>query len=282
VISLIKKYPLAAFFILAYLGSWIGWSPWWLSLSGIGLLPYELSMSAIAGINQLGMIAGPLAAAFLVTRIADGREGLKKFQARFTQWRVKPFWYVLALVLVPLAVGIGYFLIPGASFSPEGGVAVVSTLITTYFIYILGGPIQEEPGWRGFALPRLQEKLHPIKAALILGVVHCFWHTPLFFTREWDTARSDAGQLLAYLVLVVSMSFVMSWIANGAKGSILLSILGHNGVNWALFTVAILTGSLVITNWPAAIGMATLALIALIVTRGRLGYTPNVTAKVSL
>ena len=169
-----------------------------------------------------------------------------------------------------------------AAIAPEIGIATIGTLFTTYLVYIVGGPLQEEPGWRGFALPRLQKQMHPTSAALLLGIVHCFWHTPLFFTGEWDTARQDPSQLVAYLVLVVSLSFVMSWLANRAKGSILLPIFAHNGVNWALFTVAVLTGSLVITNWPAAIGMATLALIALIVTRGRLGYVPNTISKVSL
>lgn len=67
----------------------------------------------------------------------------------------------------------------------------------------------------------------------------------------------------------------MSWVANRARGSILLPIFAHNGVNWALFTVATLSGSAVVTNWPAAIGMTVLALVAVVFTRGRLGYNRN-------
>ncbi|WP_431230900.1 CPBP family intramembrane glutamic endopeptidase [Paenarthrobacter nicotinovorans] len=85
---------------------------------------------------------------------------------------------------------------------------------------------------RGFALPRLQQRWHPLTAALIIGVLHCGWHAPLFLTDEWDTARQDPSQYLAYLLLVVSLSFVLSWIANGTRGSVLLVILGHNSVNW--------------------------------------------------
>ena len=62
------------------------------------------------------------------------------------------------------------------------------------------------------------------------------------------------AQYLAYLVLVVSMSFVQSWLVNGSRGSVLLVILGHNGINWSLFTVGTLTGYEVTTNWPAALG----------------------------
>lgn len=273
--ALIRRRPLMAFFVLSYLGSWVAWSPWWLSESGIGVLPFQLPFSAIAGINQLGLFAGPFAAALLVTRVSDGRDRLRGLLRRIVQWRAHPVWYLLALVAIPLATGIGYLLAPGTSLTLEGGgIAVLGLLMTNYLVYLLGGPIQEEPGWRGFALPRLQRRLHPMTAALVLGVIHCFWHAPLFLTDEWDTARQDPGQLLAYLVLVVSMSFVMSWLANGSRGSVMLVILGHNSINWALFAAGTLTGQPIVNNWPAALGLAGLAIITIAATRGRLGHQP--------
>ena len=135
-----------------------------------------------------------------------------------------------------------------------------------------GGPLQEEPGWRGYALPRLQRQHHPVIAALIVGVLHCGWHAPLFLTEEWDTARQDPSQYVAYLILVVSLSFILSWIANGTRGSIFLVILGHNSVNWGFFAAGTFTGGEVMSNWPAALGLAVLASIVLAATRGRLGY----------
>ncbi len=270
--AFVKRRPLLSFFLLAFMGSWVMWSPWWLSQSGVGLLPFDLPFSAVAGINQLGLFAGPFAASFVVVRLAEGREGLRAFQRRILQWRVGPFWWVLSLVLIPTATGFGYLVASGFSFNPEdGGTILLGTLASTYLVYLLGGPLQEEPGWRGFALPKLQQRLHPLIAALVLGVVHCLWHAPLFLTDEWDTARQDPGQYLAYLVLIVSMSFVMSWLANGSRGSILLPILGHNGVNWAIFAAGTLGGEEYSSNWPAAIGLAVLAGLVLVLTRGRLG-----------
>lgn len=272
--SVLTRHPLTAFFVLAYLGSWIAWSPWWLSQSGIGLLPIELPFSAIAGINQLGLFAGPFMAALLMTRLTEGRAGTRRFWRRLVQWRARPLWWVLALAAIPLAAGIGYLLRAGTTFATEeGGAAMLWLLTSTYLIYLLGGPIQEEPGWRGFALPRLQQRLHPVTAALLLGVIHCFWHAPLFLTDEWDTARQEPSQYLAYLILVVSLSFVLSWLYDGSRGSVLMVILGHNGVNWALFAVGTLTGYSAASNWPAALGLAGLAIIAVITTRGRLGHT---------
>ena len=118
-ISTVRAYPLASFFILAYLGSWIGWSPWWLSQTGVGLLPYEPPHSAVAGINQLGLIAGPLAAVFVVTRIVSGRKGVKQLQKSFAQWRSHPLAYILAFVAIPLAICVAYFLFGGVGISSD-------------------------------------------------------------------------------------------------------------------------------------------------------------------
>ena len=273
-IARIRQRPLAAFFVLAYLGSWVLWSPWWLSQSGIGLLPFKLSFTAIAGINQLGLFFGPFASALLVTRITDGRDGFNRLLGRMVQWHAHPFWYTLALILIPAAVGVGYVLDPGEQLAVEGGtLATLGLLAITYISYLLGGPIQEELGWRGFALPLLLGRLHPVGAALALGVVHCLWHAPLFLTAEWDTARGEPSQYLAYVLLVLSMSIVMSWLFNGSRNSVLLVILGHNGINWALFAVGTLTGQAVGSNWPAAVGLAMLAVIAVVTTSGQLGVS---------
>lgn len=123
--ALIRRYPLTAFFVLAYLGSWVAWSPWWLSLSGIGLLPFELPFSAIAGINQVGLFAGPFAAGLLITRITEGRGGLNGLLRRIVQWRAHPFWHIPAVVVIPAATGIGYVMPPGTTVALEGGVLAV-------------------------------------------------------------------------------------------------------------------------------------------------------------
>jgi hypothetical protein len=100
-----------------------------------------------------------------------------------------------------------------------------------------------------------------------------YWpvRSPLLWTEEWDTTRQGRHELAAYLLAVVSMSFVMSALTNGSGGSVLLAILGHNGVNWALFAVGALPGRTIVSNWPGALGMALLAVIAIATTRGRLG-----------
>ena len=271
--ALIRRRPLLMFFVLAYLGSWVGWAPWWLSQSGVGVLPFQLPFVAVAGINQLGLFAGPFAPALVVTRITAGRDGLDRLLGRMVQWRARPFWYLLALVGIPAATGLGYLALSGGALVLEGGVvSVIAVLATTYLTYLLGGPVQEEIGWRGFALPRLEARLSPVAASLALGLLHCFWHAPLFLTSEWDTARQEPSQYVAYLLLVLSLSVVLSWLFNGSRGSVMLAILGHNGLNWALFAAGAVTGRVVENTWPAALGLAALALVAIAATKGRLGH----------
>lgn len=271
--ALIRRRPLLMFFVLAYLGSWVGWAPWWLSQSGVGVLPFQLPFVAVAGINQLGLFAGPFASALVVTRITAGRDGLDRLLGRMVQWRARPFWYLLALVGIPAATGLGYLALSGGALVLEGGVvSVIAVLATTYLTYLLGGPVQEEIGWRGFALPRLEARLSPVAASLALGLLHCFWHAPLFLTSEWDTARQEPSQYVAYLLLILSLSVVLSWLFNGSRGSVMLAILGHNGLNWALFAAGAVTGRVVENTWPAALGLAALALVAIAATKGRLGH----------
>lgn len=252
-IAFIRRYPLAAFFIGAYLGSWLFWSPM--------VLIHGLPFGVVALINQLGLFAGPFASALVVTRIIGGKEAVKPLLASMLQWRVRPVWYLLAVIMIPVATAAGYFVVSWQRIE----LLPLQVLVTLYVVYLLGGPLQEEIGWRGFALLRLQTKFAPVVAALLLGVVHCLWHAPLFLTTEWDTARDSPDQYLAYLLLVLSMSIIMSWLYNGSQGSVLLAILGHNGINWALTAVG------ASTTWPAAGGMVLLASISIVITKGQLG-----------
>lgn len=270
--ELVQRRPVLAFFALAYLGSWLGWSPWWLSESGIGVLPFRLPFEGIALVNQVSLFVGPFAAALVVTRVLEGPGSPRAFLARAFSFRGRRAAYLVALLVVPVVVATPYLVLVGGATAEGLTASMLATTLVTYLTYLVGGPLQEEPGWRGFALPRMQRSMHPLMAAVGLGVVHTFWHAPLFLTQEWDTARSDVGQLAAYLLLVVALSIVLSWVFNASEGGSIPAILAHNSLNWGMLFAGNMLGAPVENTWPAALAMAALAAVILVFTRGRLGH----------
>lgn len=89
---------------------------------------------------------------------------------------------------------------------------------------LFSGPLAEEAGWRGFALPRLQAKYNALVSSLILGVIWCCWHIPLFFVP----GSSQQGiPFPIYLMLVVTLSIYFTWLYNNTGGSLVICVLAH-------------------------------------------------------
>ena len=167
----LRSHPLGGYIALAYAGSWILWLPALLGRKNLGLLPYELPLATHIVLNQLALFAGPVLASLVMTRLTTG--SLKIWTASLLRWRVPPVAYLLALVAVPAAVVAVLAILPGETAGePElAGPALVIAPLVMGVAYLIGGPLQEEVGWRGFALPRLQERTSPLPAAVILGIV---------------------------------------------------------------------------------------------------------------
>jgi Type II CAAX prenyl endopeptidase Rce1-like len=122
--------------------------------------------------------------AIVVVLIAEGLPGPARLGRRLTKWRVNWIWYAAAIG-VPLlvhAVSIALNMAAGApapsvtQFQP--GYAVL-LLFGLRMVNPLDGPVAEEPGWRGFAQPRLQSKWSPLASTAVLGVLITGWHLPL-------------------------------------------------------------------------------------------------------
>src|SRR5215208_1376925 len=137
--SAVRRHPLITFFVLTYALSW-GFLP----IKALGFLP-----------------AGPLLAALIVIPITQGLSGLRELGSRMIRWRVRWHWYAVALGL-PLAVllvTVGLNGALGAGTPSLAGVGSLSTILMVFAVRLinpLDGPMGEEPGWRGFALPGLQ------------------------------------------------------------------------------------------------------------------------------
>jgi membrane protease YdiL (CAAX protease family) len=210
--ALIKRYPLATFFVLAYALSWWGWVVGTLAPASQPYVPYPF------------FPAGPLLSALIVLAITAGRAGLRDWGASFLRWRVGWIWYAAALG-IPLAVSLSAVALNVLSGAPAR--SLVQLQVSPWYVPILvvagrlinplEGPMGEEPGWRGFAQPRLQSGRSPLVAALIVGMLAAGWHLPLL------PSVPSPIQLLA----PVAFAVLAAWVYNRTGGSVLLAILLH-------------------------------------------------------
>jgi membrane protease YdiL (CAAX protease family) len=199
--AVIRRYPLVSFFVLAFAATW--------SLVPVG------SFAAF----------GPLLAAVVVTGVTGGRHGLRVWGSTLVRWRVRLRWYAIALVL-PLAVlaaAVGLNVAFGAPASAVGRLDPWYSLVLFFglrLIVPLLAPLGEEPGWRGFALPRLQATRSPLRATLILAPLVGLWHVPLLFL-----ASEDLAPIL--LLGTVGVTFFYTWLYNRSGGSVFMTLMAH-------------------------------------------------------
>jgi len=266
----VQRHRVASFFVFAYALTWLAWLP--------AVLGYGGDLNQI-----LSLIAqfGPAVAALVVTWYSGA--SVRSWARSIVRWRVAPWWYVVAVGLPILLVGVegAIFGLLGHPIDPSlvsGSLAAY--LPTLAFLTLIAG-LGEEPGWRGFALPRLQTRYTPVVATLLLGLLWALWHLPLVLVDP----RFPHGftslvplMLLALLTLlgIVLMAFFYTWVYNGTR-SVLLCMLLHGSFNTATGAFPapfeVLQREVYVTLLIVQDITLLVALVILIgATRGRLGY----------
>jgi len=104
----------------------------------------------------------------------------------------------------------------------------VTFLANLPVLLVLGGPLGEEAGWRGFALPRLQASMGPVPASLIIGCVWALWHLPNFMIPQMGTWQ---GNVWNYLLLAMLLSSIHTAVYNRSSGSLAAVIVLHASVD---------------------------------------------------
>lgn len=114
----------------------------------------------------------PTISALIIAWIIGGSAEVKRLLSGFTRWNVGLRWYLAAafLFLGPLAVALIYIALGNEVPGIQPGLTV-SVFAGQLLFTLFSGPLSEEAGWRGFALPRLQEKFNALNSSLILGVI---------------------------------------------------------------------------------------------------------------
>ena len=149
-----------------------------------------------------------------------------------------------------------------------------SYLVSFALVTVLGGPLLEEGGWRGFALPRM-ERLHgPLLASLIVGVLWALWHLPEFLVSSW-TASMGGGilSIILFTLGAITFTIVITWVFNNTRASLLLAILVHASIDTFGGTLAaIFPAKAVASPFPYLISFGVVAVVLIVLTRGRLDY----------
>jgi membrane protease YdiL (CAAX protease family) len=224
----------------------IAWVVLLFFLTVIGALPMLLQGVNLTKISQsaphlllilMGMLVtscSPTLAALLVAGLCPGAGGMRSVFRGLRVWRVGLIWYAIALtgpVLLMLgaratnAARLGilptqWMILP--SFSGPGGLPFI----------IFGSLFAEEPGWRGFAQPRLQMRYGAFVASVLIGLLWSTWHLWYVILPDGFSTVTATDAAATYLRLT-STAVIYAWMYNSTNGSLLIAMIAHLGHNLA-------------------------------------------------
>lgn len=232
-------------------------------------------------------VAAPDLAVAVVVPTVFGWRGLRDLERRFRFWpRDLPWRRGVAAWVGAVSVFVGMSLataalsrwvlpVEGFTWSWDRQVAPLALgLLTAMFLD--GGALFEENGWRGFALPLLLQRHQPLTASMLLGILWALWHLPVKFDLFLTYGISDATLLFAVLTCkFVLISILISYFWQQAGQTTLIAIAMHG-----LSNDSARLGGVVLNDAFApqiayeinlVLPMLAVAIVLLLATRGRLG-----------
>jgi len=194
---------------MTFFWSWILWTP--LVLGSLKIIPVSDNLISILTFPLIFLGAfGPLVGALFVIHQEKGKGSLKKYLQSFLDFNLGWKAYIIPIIIFGGSTFIAWF------FPELFGEKRLSILLPSIWIFIpcslfmifLGGG-QEEFGWRGYALPILENKFGIWLANIILGIIWAFWHIPTWFITGTNQTYMNFG---GFILLMVGYSFILSWI----------------------------------------------------------------------
>lgn len=260
----IAEHQLVSYFILAFGISWGIWIP------VILLLVEDGTWHPLLFVGVFGLFI----AAIVTTWISEGGSGLRSWLKRSFNVKINPVWYVLSWIVLPVAVGAFHFLLYrlfGGQPDFAGAEPWIKFVISVPIAALIAGG-NEEPGWRGYALPKMAGHLSPLKASLLLGLIWSVWHIPLFTLSDWGGPEKHFA---LFTVSVLGLSVIMTWLFYRSRMSVIPVMLFHQATNNVSDAFSMPTDLIEgVDDWQILRGVVywVFAIILLIITRGRLGY----------
>jgi membrane protease YdiL (CAAX protease family) len=106
---------------------------------------------------------------------------------------------------------------------------VVASGAVTFLYSLFFTGILEEPGWRGFLLPRLEQRFSPLLASVLVWAPWALWHAPLDFSGS--VGHSWISYLQIRVVFFLPITIIFTWLYNRSQGNILSTAIFHAGMN---------------------------------------------------
>ena len=273
--SLLARHPLVSYFLFAFGFSWLMFLP--------GLLVYYGVLSLSAQAVRLFAIAGllvPILSGFIMTGVTEGWPGISRLLRRIVRWRVGLRWYLFALIGLPAVMVLAAIIRPGALESLDVSAQPITLAYLNAFVGMafIGGPLFEEPGWTGFAQPRLQQMYGPLLGGLLLGGLWALWHLPGFLIPSEDIRdippRGTVLDFAVFALALVGLRLIIIWVVNNTRDSVLMAILVHASWNtfYATSLIRLFPAPAVLGSYSnLTIAACALALVLIAATRGRMG-----------
>jgi CAAX protease family protein len=243
---------------------WIGFAPIVLTNLGRGIIPVDVPIEFIV-IGTTSPTLGALWTQWLI-------HGDFRICRIYDSWRRMLVGAGTGVVLIYMA----FVILPAVVIAkaPPNALHWAALWTPTTYAFnwstFLGGPVNEEPGWRGFALPRLQERFGPIMGSVLLGMIWTGWHLPLFLLRNWISVP-----LWGFAAILICMSILMTWATNLGRFSVVIPMLMHVLFNLSSGVFGAVCQGIPtrVPELPAFLGVMTVVVLAVILlTRGRLGF----------
>jgi membrane protease YdiL (CAAX protease family) len=236
------------------------WAVWGSAIAQAhGLIGWRLPQGIALWVLTPSIVVGVL--------LSGGRAALADLAHRIVRWRA-PLWVYAAAVTLPLVIGATTLGLTVAAGRPVHlGESESLAGCALYFCYAIGlFLLTEEAGWTGALLPRLQVRLQPLAASVVLGVIWGLWHLALL---NVPGERDHGLPLLAFMLLIVPTRVLMSTLVNAGRGPVLVAALFHAAFNATLLYVGVV-GSDHALIWTAGAITTVLAVLTAVATRGRL------------
>lgn len=221
------------FYTLSIAIAWVAWTPLLLhTLRDVALpVPYPVALFIC---QTVGAFA-PLLSLFLIQRIKGDPELVNRTFQKL-RFRGVPIYWILLPAILPVAIAVTTAVAHGA-LSPGAGMTILQpgprqelgwalflVIPFSFAMGMIGSPLGEEPGWRGYIFDRLAARGRGFWGSTVVAVMWWIWHVPLFIVLDGPPNGYSFLEMAGHSLLIDSF-FLLS------GRNLLAAMLYHQGVN---------------------------------------------------